>query len=140
VTLALAVAACHDLTLDPNHVVEIRVLNSAPIVLVGDTLRMTAQAFNAAGQPVTAAVITWASLDTAVSPHMVIDASGLIHGISAGLDSIQAAADSQRTDPIHVNVDSLPVDSVPSMSPHATVPLSGEGTGRRPERGEGVSR
>jgi hypothetical protein len=125
-TLALALAACHELTLDPNHVVALEVLNSAPRVVAGDTLRMMARALNATGQPVSGAVITWASLDTATSPYFVIDPSGLITGIRIGADSIQARAADLRSGPITVNV-----VAAPSPSARAIVPRSS------PERSEG---
>jgi hypothetical protein len=128
--LALAPLACHDLTLNPGHVVEL-VANSTDTVAAGDTLRLVAKALNALGQPVTSATVTWALLDTGVVA-IQLDASGLVTALVPGSARVQAAADNLRSDPIIVTV-IAPASSSSKLLPSAPVPLSpkGEGTGVR---------
>ncbi|MBI4500010.1 MAG: Ig-like domain-containing protein [Gemmatimonadetes bacterium] len=102
-----APSACHEITLNPDHVVALEIANTTPKVPQGDTLRLVARALNAAGQPVAGAQVTWAVLDTAVVAFQ-LDPSGLVTGISPGSGKVQAAADNLRTDPILVTVTQVP--------------------------------
>ena len=58
-------------------------------VLEGDTLRLAATATDANGHVVTAAEFVWASADTLVA---VVDTSGLVTGVGAGLVQVTATA------------------------------------------------
>ena len=58
-------------------------------VLEGDTLRLAATATDANGHVVTAAEFVWASVDTLVA---VVDTSGLVTGVGAGLVQVTATA------------------------------------------------
>jgi uncharacterized protein YjdB len=128
--LVVATLGCHDLTLNPDHVVTL-VAHSADTVAVGDTLRLAATALNALGQPVTSATITWALLDTG-AVKIRLDASGLVTAVDTGAARVQAEADNLRSDPIIVTV-IAPASSSSKHLPSAPVPLSpkGEGTGVR---------
>src|SRR5438105_7536263 len=83
VMLALAAAtACSDITLSPTHVIALEVKNTTPSVEQGDTVRLSARALNALGNPVSDAPITWAVLDIGAASYFQLDPSGLVHGIS----------------------------------------------------------
>ena len=58
-------------------------------LVAGDTLRFSAEAADANGHPVAGVEIQWTSSDTAVA---VVDASGLVTGVSAGETEIGATA------------------------------------------------
>lgn len=98
-----AVAACHEITLNPDHVVALEVANSAPMVAAGDTIRLSARALNAAGNPVAAAVVTWIVVDTGVVAFQ-LDPSGLVTALTQGMGRVEAVADSLRSDAITVTV------------------------------------
>ena len=103
-TLAAGLAlGCHNLTLSPDRVIALEIPNIAPKVNEGDTLRLVVRPLNAAGQPVTGAVVTWAVLDTGVVA-IQLESSGLVRGLTAGTTRVQARADDLRSDPITVTV------------------------------------
>ena len=58
-------------------------------VSAGDTLRMTAEAWDANGFTVPGSEFTWSSSDTAVA---TVDGSGLVHGIEEGVVTITATS------------------------------------------------
>ena len=58
---------------------------------VGDTLRLTAEAFDANGHEVDGAVFTWSSSDTSV---VRVDESGLLQAVAKGTATVTATADS----------------------------------------------
>ena len=98
-----ALAGCHEITLNPDHVVALEVANAEPTVPQGDTLRLVARALNAAGQPVTGAPVTWAVIDTGVVAF-ALDPSGLVTALAPGSGRVQAAVENLRSDPIKVTV------------------------------------
>ena len=59
-------------------------------IALGDTLRLTAEAWDANGHPVEGAEFSWASSDEAVA---TVDASGLATGVAAGEAAITATSD-----------------------------------------------
>jgi hypothetical protein len=127
-TLA-ACAACHEITLNPDHVVALEVVNSAPTVAAGDTLRLSARALNASGQTVTTAVVTWTTVDTGVVAFQ-LDPSGLVTGTTPGTGRVEAVADNLRSDPITVTV-IAPASSSSKLFLRAPVPLSRRERGQR---------
>ena len=88
---ATAGAASGAATLTVDQVVAaVAVEPAADTVLAfGDTLRLSAEARDANGQAVAAAEFAWASSDTLVA---VVDASGLVTGVSAGEAEIGATS------------------------------------------------
>ena len=66
---------------------------SADTVALGDTLRLTAEAFDANGHAVDGAEFRWASSDGAVAR---VDGSGLVTGVADGMATITAEAGSAR--------------------------------------------
>ena len=66
---------------------------SADTVALGDTLRLTAQAFDGNGQLVAGAVFTWSSSDGSVA---AVDGTGLVQGIREGTATIAATVGSAR--------------------------------------------
>ena len=106
--LALAATtACSDITLSPTHVIALEVNNTTPTVEQGDTVRLSARALNALGNPVPEAPITWAVLDTGTLVFQ-LDPSGLVHGMALGSGRVQASSDNLRSDPITVSVTPVP--------------------------------
>lgn len=67
----------------------IEVLPARGKVSAGDTLRMTAEAWDAHGFTVPASEFTWSSSDTAVA---TVDGSGLVHGIVEGVVTVTATS------------------------------------------------
>ena len=67
----------------------VAVAPAAVTLVEGDTLRLTAEAFDANGHPVAGVEFTWESGDTAVA---VVDDAGLVTGTGAGEVEIAAAA------------------------------------------------
>ena len=66
---------------------------SADVVALGDTLRLTAEAFDENGHVVPGAAFTWSSSDESV---VTVDASGLVRGVGAGRATIAAAVGNVR--------------------------------------------
>ena len=62
-------------------------------VALGDTLRLTAEAFDENGHRVDGAAFAWSSSDVSVAP---VDASGLVAGVAEGAATITATAGSVR--------------------------------------------
>ena len=60
------------------------------LVAIDDTVRLSAEAFDANGHPVEAAVFTWASDDEAV---LTVDAAGLVTATGSGSARVTAATD-----------------------------------------------
>ena len=61
----------------------------ADMLVVGDTLRLTAEAADANGHAVAGADVAWASQDTLVA---VVDSAGLVTGVAAGETEVSATA------------------------------------------------
>lgn len=66
---------------------------SAGTIAPGDTLRLTAEAFDEDGRPVLGAEFNWSSGDRSVA---TVDSSGLVRGVAAGEATITATAGSAR--------------------------------------------
>src|SRR5687768_13604420 len=89
--LVLAAApGCRAITLSEDRVIALAIANTAPRLAVGDTLRMTARALNAAGDPVTDVEITWAVVDTG-TVGFDLSPSGLITATAPGTGRVQAS-------------------------------------------------
>ncbi|WP_419948338.1 leucine-rich repeat domain-containing protein [Candidatus Palauibacter sp.] len=58
-------------------------------VLAGDTVRVSARVFNDRAQPISDAVVTWASSDPALA---TVDATGLVTGLKEGNASLSATS------------------------------------------------
>lgn len=63
---------------------------AADTIVHGDTLRLSAEAFDANGYPVAGSQLTWSSSDASVA---TVDASGLVRGVSEGQTTITAMAE-----------------------------------------------
>ena len=72
-----------------QEVSAVAVMPAADTVVAGDTLRLTAEATDAAGHPVAGAEFDWASVDTLVA---VVDDAGLATGVGPGEVEITATA------------------------------------------------
>lgn len=70
-------------------------------VPVGDTLALTAQAVDAAGDPVEGISITWRADDEST---LFVDKAGVVLGINAGSASVTASADGFESDPLTIQV------------------------------------
>ena len=62
---------------------------SADTIALGDTLRLTAEAFDENGQLVAGAVFTWSSSNTSAA---TVEATGLVRGVGEGMATITATA------------------------------------------------
>ena len=71
----------------------ITVSPAADTIVIGDTLRLAAEAFDVNGQRVEGAEFAWTSSDESVA---TVDASGLVRGIAEGTASITATAGSAQ--------------------------------------------
>ena len=92
VSVTLWTYACGDGTTeppapDPLLPTAVTVSPATATVVEGDTVRLTATATNAYGQVVNGVEFVWASGNTAVA---VVDASGLVTGVGAGLVQVTA--------------------------------------------------
>ena len=76
-----------------QSVASVEVLPSTDTVAVGDTLRLTAQAFDRNGRLVVGTVFTWSSNDGSVA---TVDTTGLTRGIREGTATITATTDSAQ--------------------------------------------
>ena len=122
--LALAAATgCSDITLSPTHVIALEVKTTTPAVEQGDTLRLTARALNALGDPVSNAPVAWAVLDTGALPFQ-LDPNGLVHGISLGSGRVQASSDKLRSDAITVTVTPVPDTAAATIPTRVVVPTT----------------
>ena len=81
----------------------------ATIAAVGDTLRLTAEAFDANGHAVTAAEFSWESSDAAVA---AVDGSGLVTAAGNGTATITAAVGDARGESVITVAERNPV-SIP---------------------------
>lgn len=72
-----------------QEVLGIEVLPADGKVSVGDTIPMTAEAWDANGHTVAGSELTWSSSDSAVAE---VDGSGLVHGVSEGAVTITASS------------------------------------------------
>lgn len=84
-----------------QRVAAVRVSPEAATLGVGDTLRLSAEAVDAGGSPVSGREIRWTSADTLVA---TVDGSGLVTAAAEGATSIVAAVDSV-TGPASVQVE-----------------------------------
>ncbi|MDE2979919.1 MAG: Ig-like domain-containing protein [Gemmatimonadota bacterium] len=72
-----------------QEVSAVTVTPSADTLVVGDTLRLVAEATDANGHPVTGAEFVWASSDTLLA---TVDATGLVTGVGAGEVALTATS------------------------------------------------
>ncbi len=87
---ATAGAASGSATVTVSQVVSaVAVVPDTTTVVVGDTLRLAAEAHDANGHAVTGVAFAWTSGDTAVA---VVDESGLVTGVGAGTAQVTATA------------------------------------------------
>ena len=113
VWLTLGAAACGALSTDLHQVVALDVsLPDSGRVEVGDTLHPRARALNGRGDSV-AAVITWATLDTAIL-QVVDSAAGTTVGKAAGIGRVLARVGALRSNPLNVTVQP-PLDSITAV-------------------------
>jgi uncharacterized protein YjdB len=116
--------ACKQLTGSFSNVVAIAYTGpTAPTVEVGDTIRLTAHALDAAGDSVPDAAVTWAvlELDTVRVGFSLDSTTGLITGLYPGSGRVVAAVENLQTDPITVTVTARPDSIALAGSPVDTV-------------------
>ncbi len=115
----MALTACKQLTGSFSNVVAIAYTGpTAPVVEVGDTIRLTARALDAAGDTVPGATVTWAilELDTVPVGFSIDTATGLVSGLSPGSGRVVATVENLQTNPITVTVTARP-DSIAIVGP-----------------------
>ena len=104
-----ATIACETITGDFNRVIAIQINAPSELnIMVDDTLVLEATAINAAGDPVTAAVIVWAVLDIDSDSTQVgftLDPqSGTVIGTSPGSGRVRAQVEELPSEPVFINV------------------------------------
>ena len=65
----------------------VELLSSGDLLAVGDSVRMTARAFDAGGSPILDAAFTWTSSDTGVA---TVNPEGWVHAVAEGMVEITA--------------------------------------------------
>ena len=113
-------------------VAAVAVAPGADTLLVGDTLRLVAEAFDENAHRVESAVFTWSSSDSSVA---AVDGSGLVRGVAEGVAEIIAAAGSAQH-AAGITVTSPPPKPGPGLDifnfPMRAISISGYwGTNRR---------
>lgn len=78
------------ITVTPIPVANVVVSPSAPVIAVGRTVQLTAEAFSATGQLLTGRTVTWSSSTPSVAR---VDANGLVTGVSGGSTVVFASID-----------------------------------------------
>ena len=101
--------ACHNDSLDPGGAVTSIVVDPArATVAVGATAILTAEALDAAGNPVAGRKVVWASADAAIA---TVSNSGVVTGVTTG--TVQVAASAEGKSAIaEITVNPTPVASV----------------------------
>lgn len=92
----------------PPAVARVEVTSGSPVLQVGQTAQLTAQAYDAAGQPMASAPIAWATLHPAIAS---VSATGLVQALAAGSASIVASSGG-RADTVTVTVSPPPAFTV----------------------------
>ena len=105
-------SALATITVTPRAVASIAVTPAQASLVVGRTVRLTAQPLDAGGAPLPGRAITWASSDVTVAQ---VDDDGTITGVAPGAATIVATAEG-RSAQVAVTVTLPPVQSV-SVSP-----------------------
>ncbi len=118
--MAAVTAGCSSLTADFDRIIAIQVETNAPTVEVGDTVRLVAQAVNAAGDVVPDAAIFWVLLDVdSGQVGFTLDsASGLVTGVQPGAGRVQARVEDIRSDAVTVTVTPAAASAVPRRRRH----------------------
>ena len=87
--LALAAAACSSTEAGTPAIVSLTV--RAQSIVVGDTIKMTANVLDGDNKPVTGTTLSWSSSKPDVAS---VDGNGLVKGVGAGTTTIKASAGS----------------------------------------------
>ena len=94
----------------------------ATLAALGDTLRLTAAAFDANGHAIEAAQFSWKSSDDAVA---TVDASGLVTAVAGGRATITASA-SEVSGTAEVTVAAVAVPTWVAVTPTRAILLAGD--------------
>jgi len=107
-------------TVKPVSVASVSISPASAAIPVGQTLQLTATAFDADGNPLSGRAVTWASSDPAVAS---VSGSGLVLGLVAGSATITATSEGQ-SGTLEVSVKDVPVALV-TVSPASASILLG---------------
>jgi len=123
VLIALAAAACSDGPTPPTPQVPAAVSISAPsnVIVVGGTVTLTANVYDAASKLIPGATVTWASLTPTIAS---VSVSGVVTGLAAGNATIEANASGFRAT-IAITVDPDPCTNPINLSVGQVRVLSG---------------
>jgi hypothetical protein len=132
--LPVFAAGCGELTADFSRVIALEIDGSPQrTVEEGDTLRLTARAFDAAGSVVPDAPIVWVILDVDSGQlGFTLDSAGLVNGQHPGSGRVRAQHEGLFGDPITIDVSAAP-DSVAAAGPQRVT------VGTAAEQSEGLS-
>jgi Bacterial Ig-like domain (group 2) len=119
----LAIAACKDSPTEPTNqnVAVVAITTPQTIMVVGASVPLTATAFDADGQKINNAAVTWRSLAPAVA---TVSPSGVVTGVSTGQATIEAEA-SGRVGSVTLTVDPDPCTNPIALSAGQVRMLSG---------------
>jgi DNA/RNA endonuclease G (NUC1) len=96
---------CNDEDLPPAVVASVVISPDGGTILIGNTLQLSAAAFDSGSQPIPGTTFTWSSLNGTVAS---VSATGLVTGAAAGDAQIIAAAPNGKADTVNVHVDEPP--------------------------------
>ena len=119
----LAIAACKDSPTEPpdQNVAVVAITTPQTIMVVGASVTLTATAFDADGQKINNAAVTWRSLAPAVA---AVSPSGVVTAVSTGQVTIEAEA-SGRVGSVTLTVDPDPCTNPIALSAGQVRMLSG---------------
>ena len=119
----LAIAACKDSPTEPpdQNVAVVAITTPQTIMVVGASVTLTATAFDADGQKINNAAITWRSLAPAVA---TVSPSGVVTAVSTGQVTIEAEA-SGRVGSVTLTVDPDPCTNPIALTAGQVRMLSG---------------
>ncbi len=96
---------CNDDETAPATVDSVAISPDGGTVVEGNTLQLTATAFDAADQPIPGTAFTWSSLN---ETSATVNATGLVNGVVEGTALIIAAAPNGKADTVTITVEEAP--------------------------------
>jgi len=102
-------------------VAAVTVSPATPAILVSKTVQLTATPKDAAGNPLSGRVVTWATSATSVA---TVSATGLVTGVTVGTATITATSEG-KSGSAAVTVNPVPVASVTVSPGTASIPVGG---------------
>ena len=116
-------SAVANLTITARAVASVQVAPSAPTLLVGESIQLSAQPLDAGGAPLSGRIVEWSSGNDQI---VLVDATGRITGVAEGVTTVTARSET-RTISIGVSVVAVPVARL-DISPSSDTIFVGQAT------------